>query len=146
MVIDGNPIIDVRKLADDFLDGLETLSYDTWFEDGKMEFAVEFEGKSMEYSMSYEVTESKLGAKVLKITDNTMEPPYERTYGIAAYKDDLILTYRTDAIADILADNYLDDLCITTGHVASKDDRAYIKTLIGGAISSSMVSFILKRQ
>ena len=74
LVIDGNPIIDVRKLADDFLDGLETLSYDTWFEDGKMEFAVEFEGKSMEYSMSYEVTESKLGAKVLKITDNTMEP------------------------------------------------------------------------
>lgn len=146
LVIDGNPIIDVRKLADDFLDGLETLSYETWFEDGKMKFAVEFEGKSMEYSMSYEVSESKLGAKVLKITNNTLETPYERTYGIAAYKDNLILTYRTDAIAEILADNYLDDLFAKTGYVASKDDRAYIKTLIGGAISSSMVSFILNKQ
>ena len=146
LLIDGNPIIDVRKLADDFLDGLETLSYETWFEDGKMKFAVEFEGKSMEYSMSYEVTESKLGAKVLKITDNTMEPPYERIYGLVAYKDNLILTYRTDAVAEILADNYLGDLFVKTGHLASKDDRAYIKKLIGGAISSSNVSFILNRQ
>ena len=145
LVIGDNPIIDVRKLADDFLDGLETLSYETWFEDGRMKFAVEFEGESMEFSMSYEVSESELGSKLLTITGDTFGISYGRTYGIAAYKDDLILTYMTDDIADIMADNYLGDLFVETGYKASKDDRAYIRSLVGGAISSSMVSFVLKR-